>query len=195
VRCFGGVAAWSLTARAQMPMPVIGFLSSRSSEEAASVTAAFRQGLSDTGYVEGQNLAIVYRWAEGRYDRLPELAADLVARRVDLITATGGPAPTRAAMAATTTIPIVFVTGDPVKEGLAASLARPGGNATGFSLIGTELTSKRLELLTELVPKARVIGVLVNPNLHPQAEDIVMNAQQVAQAKGLQLRILKASNP
>jgi putative ABC transport system substrate-binding protein len=156
----------SPAARAQQKaMPVIGYLSSTSPMMNAPVLAAFRQGLSDAGYVEGQNVAIEFRWAEGRYDRLPALAADLVDRKVDLIAATGGIVSARAAKNATSSIPIVFIIGtDPVADGLVASFARPGGNLTGITLLISALNAKRLELLTELVPQARVIAVLVDPN-------------------------------
>jgi putative ABC transport system substrate-binding protein len=153
--------------------------------------AAFHQGLSETGYVEGQNVAIEYRWAEGSYDRLPALAADLVGRKVDLIAASGPAA--LAAKNATSTIPIVFTgVSDPVGGGLVASLARPGGNVTGFSVINLELTPKRLELLSELVPQAKVIALLVNPN-NSYAERFIGDAQKAARMKGVQLPILTAS--
>ena len=155
--------------------------------------AAFRQGLSETGYVEGQNLTIEYRWAEGRYDRLPALAADLVGRKVDVIVAIGGHPAAHAAKNATSTIPIVFIAGgDPVGEGLVASLARPGGNLTGVSFLVAELNPKRFELLSELVPQARVIALLVNPNI-PATERVMRAVQEAARAKGVQLHILKAS--
>src|SRR5260370_37732427 len=162
----GAVVLFPLAVRAQQKaMPVIGFLGGSASPGSfAPLLAAFRQGLSETGYVEGQNLAIEYRLAEGHYDRLPALAADLVARKVDLI-ATGNVASALAAKSATSTIPSAFVSaGDPVAAGLVASLARPGGNLSGVSLMSTELSAKRLELLSELVPLARVIALLVNPN-------------------------------
>ena len=155
--------------------------------------AAFRQGLSETGYVEGQNVAIEYRWAEGRYDRLPALAADLVGRKVDLIVASGGAPSALAAKNATSTIPIVFSTGDPVAEGLVASLARPGGNLTGVSVMAVELMPKRFELLSELVPQAGVIALLVNPN-NPNTEAMIRDVQEAARAKGVQLAILKAGS-
>jgi putative ABC transport system substrate-binding protein len=185
--------AWPRALRAQpKAMPVIGYLNGTSPGPAASFDAAFRQGLSETGYVEGQNVAIEYRWAEGHYDRLPGLAADLVGRKVDAIATTGGDPAALAAKNATSTIPIVSTMGDdPVATGLVASLARPGGNLTGFSFLITELNPKRIELLSELVPQARMIGLLVNPN-NSQAERIIGFVQEAARAKGLQLYIAKA---
>jgi putative ABC transport system substrate-binding protein len=189
----GAAALGPLAARAQKPMPVIGYLSSNSAEAGASAAAGVRKGLSETGYVEGRNVAIEYRWAEGHYDRLPALAADLVARKVDVIIANGTPALGLAAKAATTTIPIVFVSGgDPIVDGLVAGLARPTGNITGISFLISEMTPKRLELLYELVPQARAIALLVNPN-NPNAERNIAVAQDAARAKGLQLPILKAT--
>jgi putative ABC transport system substrate-binding protein len=178
----------------QRAMPVIGFLESASPRGGAasppSVTA-LRQGLSETGYVEGQNVVIEYRWAEGHYDRLPALAADLVGRRVDVIATSGGASSALAAKAATSTIPIVFVAADPVGGGLVPSLARPGGNLTGFSILSSELTPKRLELLSELVPQARVIALLVNQT-SPSAERLIGDVQEAARTKGVQLVVLKA---
>src|SRR5205085_8398464 len=160
----------------------------------APFVAAFRQGLADTGYVGGKNVAIEYRWAEGHYDRLAALAADLVGRKVDLIAASGGTVSVRAAKSATSTIPIVFTSGDdPVATGLVASLARPGGNLTGVSFLDVELNPKRLELLSELVPQARVIVLLVNPN-NSNADRTMREAQDAARAKGVQLPILKAGS-
>jgi ABC-type uncharacterized transport system substrate-binding protein len=174
----------------QKAMPVIGYLSAGSPDPSAQSLTAFRQGLGETGYVEGQN--VEYRWAEGRYDRLPALAADLVDRHVDVITTTGGPS-VLAAKSATSTIPIVFRSGaDPVELGLVASLARPGGNLTGVSFISIELMPKRLDLLSELVPHAGLIALLVNPN-SSIAQRIIGNMQEAASAKGLQLDILMAS--
>jgi putative ABC transport system substrate-binding protein len=190
----GAVAAPSVLRAQQKAMPpVIGFLSSsRSSGTLAASLAAFRQGLSETGYVEGQNLAIEYRWAEGSYDRLPALAADLVSRKVDVIVASGALPSALAAKNATSSIPIVFTgVGDPVGVGLVASLARPGGNLTGFDLMSTELMPKRFELLSELVPQARVMALLVNPN-YANTERIIREVQQAARGKGVQLHILKA---
>jgi putative ABC transport system substrate-binding protein len=189
----GGAMATARTAHAQRKaMPVIGFLSARPAGVSAPLVAAFRQGLSEAGYTEGQNVAIEYRWADGRYDRLPALAADLVGRKVDVIVASGGPPSARAAQIATATIPITFVVGtDPVELGLVASLARPGGNLTGVSMQMTELNAKRLELLSELVPQARVIALLVNPN-YPGAEGIMREVQEAARATGVQILILKA---
>jgi putative ABC transport system substrate-binding protein len=175
----------------QTAMPVVGWLSGASPGPFAPFVAAFREGLSETGYVEGQNVATEYRWTEGSYDRLPAMAADLVGRKVDLIAALGGTASALAAKSATSTIPIVFLVADPVASGLVASLARPGGNLTGVSALSVDLTAKRLELLSELVPQARVIALLVNPN-NPLAEGYIRNAQEAASAKGVQLRILKA---
>jgi putative ABC transport system substrate-binding protein len=190
----GGTAVlWPVAARAQQKvMPVIGFLSLGSPGFNAPYLAAFRQGLSETGYVEGQNVAIEYRWAEGNYDRLPALAADLVAQKVDVI-ASGGGIGTLAVKHATSTIPIVFsIGGDPVALGLVASLAWPGGNLTGVSIITVELMPKRFELLSELVPQARLIALLANPN-SPSAERTTREVEEAARAKGLRLHILKAS--
>jgi putative ABC transport system substrate-binding protein len=176
----------------QKATPVIGYLHSGSPGPSAPFVAAVHQGLSETGYVEGQNVAIEYRWAEGSYDRLPALAAELVGRKVDVIVAQGGNLPALAAKSATSTIPIVFASGgDPVGDGLVASLARPGGNLTGVSFLGAELNPKRLELLSELVPQAGVIALLVNPNFS-SAERIMRDVQEAARAKGVQLPILKA---
>jgi putative ABC transport system substrate-binding protein len=175
----------------QKAMPVIGVLGSTSPGPNEPALAAFRQGLSETGYVEGQNVAIEYRWAEGQFDRLPALAADLVSRKVDVIATTGGNASVRAAKNATSTIPIVSTLGDdPVESGLVASLARPGGNLTGVSILTFELMPKRLELLSELVPRAGVIALLANPG----AESMIREVQEAARAKGVQLQILKASS-
>ena len=174
----------------QKAMPVIGFLGSTSLDPNAPFTAAFRQGLSEAGYVEGQNVTIEYRWAEGHYDRLPALAAELVGRKVDVIVA-GGTTAVIAAKNATSTIPIVFNAADPVEFGLVASLARPGGNLTGVSMMNTELMAKRVELLSELVPHAKVIALLVNPN-NPGAERIVREVPEAAHTKAAQLQILKA---
>ena len=189
----GTVAASPLAARAQQKAtPVIGYLGAGAPGTSAPSVAAFRQGLSETGYVEGQNLAIEYRWAEGRFDRLPALAADLVGRKVDVIVAGADPA-AHAAKNATSTIPIVFIAGDdPVRQGLVASLARPGGNLTGVSFLTVELNPKRFELLSGTGSPGRVIALLVNPN-NPAIELIVKAVQEAARAKGVQLHILKAS--
>ena len=190
----GGALATPRTLRAQQKaMPVIGYLSGFSPGPSASYVAAFRQGLSERGYVEGQNVAIEYRWAEGRNDRLPALAADLVARKVDVIATAGGFRPARAAKEATTTIPIVFSCGMPVQLGLVASLARPGGNLTGISNFTGELMPKRFELLSELVPHASVIALLFSPNA-TMTEDMVKKLRDAARKKGVNLSVLKASN-
>jgi putative tryptophan/tyrosine transport system substrate-binding protein len=188
-----GAAMWPLVARAQQKTkPVIGYLGAGSPSPSAPFVAAFHQGLGASGYVEGQNVAIEYRFAEGRDDQLPVLAADLVGRKVDVIVTFGGPAP-RAAKAASQTIPIVFaIGGDPIAIGLVASLARPGGNVTGVSWLGGELTSKRLELVSELVPHARTIALLLNPN-NPQT-GMVREMQDAARAKGVQLPIVYAGS-
>jgi ABC-type uncharacterized transport system substrate-binding protein len=190
----GGAAAWPLTARAQQAaMPVIGFLEIRSAETIVERLRAFRQGLRETGYVEGENVTIDYRWAEQK-ERLPDLAAQLVRRQVAVIVTTAGFATALAAKGATTTIPIVFgVTDDPVKHGLVASLARPGGNLTGINLLSTELTAKRLELLREMVPRASRIAVLVNPANAVNTQTTLQEVEAAARAMGLQIQIFNAS--
>jgi putative tryptophan/tyrosine transport system substrate-binding protein len=189
-----GSAAYPLAVRAQQTaMPVIGFLGMTSPGPMAQFVAAFRQGLGETGYVEEQNVAIEYRWAEGHYDRLPALAADLVGRKVDVIATSGGPPAARAAKNASSTLPVVFIASDPVELGLVASLARPGGNLTGVSTMFAELTAKRLELVSELVPEARVIALLVNQD-NGNAQRIMADVREAARAKGLQLHVLKANS-
>ena len=192
ITLLGGAAAWPRAACPQQKaMPVIGFLGTPG--PAAPNAAAFHQGLRETGYVEGQNVAIEYRWADYHYDRLPALAADLVGRKVDLIVAFGGIPSALAAKSATSTIPIVFSVGDPVDLGLVASLARPSGNLTGVSTMAPELSPKRLELLSELVPRVGVIALLVNPN-NSNSERIIGAMQEAARTKAVELHILKASN-
>jgi putative ABC transport system substrate-binding protein len=189
----GGALSWPFVACAQQKtMPVIGYLSSGASATDASNVAAFRQGLSETGYVEGRNVVIEYRWADGHYDRLPVLATDLVSRKVDVISSWGTPA-ALAAKRATLTIPVVFAgVGDAVGAGLVASLARPGGNLTGVSLLAPELVPKLIELLSELVPQAKVIALLTNPTTAP--DPVIRNlVQEVGHAKELQLPIKNAS--
>ena len=191
----GAAATWPLAARAQQPlMPVIGFLSGRSPGESESVEAAFRQGLKESGYAEGQNVHIAFRWAEGRYDRLPALLASLVDIRVAVIAASGGQAVLLAAKAATSTIPIVFVSGeDPVKLGLVASLNRPGGSATGVSMFLSEMEAKRLALLHELVPTGTITGVIVNPS-SPSIDTQLREINSAARALGRQIQIVNATN-
>jgi putative ABC transport system substrate-binding protein len=191
----GAAATWPLAARAQQPViPVIAFLHPASPDSLVDRLRAFRQGLKETGYVEGENVAIDYRWAENQIDRLPVLAADLVRRRVAVIAVTGNAASVLAAKAATTTIPIVFaVTDDPVKLGLVASLARPTGNLTGINFLNTELTAKRLEILRELVPGATRVAVLVNPANAAATEVVVRDLQAAARTMGLQIQVLNAS--
>jgi len=195
ITLLGGTAAWPLAARAQQTtMPVIGFLHSASAAAFAAHLAAFRKGLSEAGYVEDQNVAIEYRWAEGQNDRLPALAAELVRRRVSVIATPGSTAATLAAKAATTTIPIVFVIGaDPVKIGLVASLNRPGGNVTGINDIGVDIGAKRLGFLQELLPRATRFGVLVNPDNPSITESFVTELQTAASAIGRQIEVVTAS--
>ena len=189
----GAAAAWPVAARAQQPsMPVIGFLNSASPEPYARMVAAFRQGLNEKGYVAGQSVAIEYRWAEGRYDRVPEMAGELVRRQVAVIAATGTPA-MLAAKAATTAIPIVFTTGtDPVQLGVVTSLNRPGGNVTGVTTLNVEVAPKRLELARELIPGTSTVAVLIN-RTNPETETELRIMQTAASALGLQLHVLDAS--
>jgi putative tryptophan/tyrosine transport system substrate-binding protein len=196
ITLLGGAAAWPLAARAQQgAMPVIGFLNSGSPGERTHLVAAFHQGLGETAYVDGRNVTIEYRWAQGRYDRLPALADELVRQQAAVITATGDTVSPRAAKAATTTIPIIFVMGgDPVAAGLVPSFNRPGGNITGVSLVASalaELVAKQLELLHELTPKAVVVGILLNPR--PSSEVDLSQLQSVARSKGLELVVLRAN--
>jgi ABC-type uncharacterized transport system substrate-binding protein len=193
----GAAAAWPVVARAQQTaMPVIGFLSARSMKEADSVqlTVSFRQGLHEAGFIEGQNVAIEYRWADGQYERLPTLAADLVRREVAVIAAISGTPSALAAKAATTTIPIVFANGgDPVTSGLVASIARPDGNVTGITFTSSALAAKRVELIRELVPSAALIGLLINPD-NPIAGPETKEVERAARALGLQVLVVNASS-
>src|SRR5262245_1511908 len=191
----GGAAAWPLAAHAQQPaIPVVAFVSPRSADASARIATPFRNGLNETGYVEGQNVTVEYHWLDGRSDRLPSLMADLVRRRVAVIATPGYSAAAQAAKAATTTIPIVFGVGDdPVTLGLVASLARPGGNVTGINFFTQEVAAKRLGLFHDLVPKAARIAVLVNPANAPTAEAILRDMPEAARAIGLQIQVLNAS--
>jgi putative ABC transport system substrate-binding protein len=191
----GGVAAWPLAARAQQQaMPVIGFMSGRSPEDSVHIAAAFRDGLAEAGFVVGQNVTIEYRWGLGRYDRMPALAAELVDRHVAVLVGVGGDVSAAAAKQATSTIPIVFgLGGDPVKAGLVESLNRPGGNATGFTLLTNELEAKRIGMLHDLVPGAAVIGALLNPNFPPAVSQL-QQLEVASRAVNQKIYVLKASN-
>ncbi len=188
-------ATWPLEARGQQPAtPVIGFLESRSSDAMAGRLAAFRHGLKEVGFVDGENVRIVYRWAENRLDRLPEMAAELVRQQAAVIVTSGGPAPALAAKAATTTIPVVFLVGeDPTRLGLVSSLARPTGNLTGINLFANELEAKRLELLHQVVPRATRIAVLVNSADARNTENTLQEVGAAARTMGLQIQVLRAS--
>jgi putative tryptophan/tyrosine transport system substrate-binding protein len=196
ITLLGGVAAWPLAAGAQqVALPVMGFMDSGSPVPNAQLVVALKQGLNESGYVEGQNLSIEYRWAEGNYSRLPELATDLVRRQVAVIVATGGELSGRAARAATSTIPIVFdAGGNPVEQGMVASLNRPGGNMTGINQMVEELVTKELGLLYEMVPKASVIGTLVDPNDPTRSDAIVESAQKAVNALGCTMEVLAAGS-
>jgi putative tryptophan/tyrosine transport system substrate-binding protein len=195
ITLLGGAAAWPLTARAQqLAMPVIGYLSTRSAEDTTHLFAAFRTGLAQNGYIEGQNVTIEYRWARGDYARLPTLAAELVERRVAVLVGIGGDPSAVAAKRATSTIPIVFgMGGDPVKAGLVDSFNRPGGNATGFTLLTNEMEPKRVGLLHELVPGAALIGALLNPQFPPAVRQL-QDIDAAVRAIGQRLLVVKASN-
>jgi ABC-type uncharacterized transport system substrate-binding protein len=194
ITLLGGAAAWSLAARAQQQkMPVIGFLHQGSPDAFVSELDAFHQGLKQAGFAEGQNVAIEYRWAEGQYDRLPDLARDLVRHQVAVIAAVGTSAPALAAKSATSVIPVVFQTGgDPVQDGLVSRMNRPGGNVTGVSRLSVALEPKQLEMLHEVVPKASMIGLLVNP-LNPRTQLLVQQMQEPVRSLGLSLNVLEAT--
>jgi putative ABC transport system substrate-binding protein len=189
----GAAVAWPLAARAQQSMPVIGFMSARSPEDSVHLLEAFRRGLKEGGFVEGQNVAIEFRWARGEYNRLPEMAADLVSRRVNVLTAVGGDPSPRAAKRATSTIPIVFgIGGDPVRDGLVESFNRPGGNVTGVTLMTNLMESKRFGLLRDLVPDAQLVGALLNPSFAPSARQS-QQIEEAARSIGQRLIVAKAS--
>jgi putative tryptophan/tyrosine transport system substrate-binding protein len=194
IKLLGGTAAWPFSARAQQPVtPVIGFMSPRSPEDSTYLLAAFRRGLAEGGFVEGQNVAIEFRWARGVYDRLPEMAADLVSRRVNVLTAVGGDPSPRAAKRATSTIPIVFgMAGDPVTEGLVESFNRPGGNATGVMTSTFLMEPKRLGLLRDLTPDVALVGVLLNPNFPPAAQQL-RGIEEAARTIGQRIFVAQAS--
>jgi putative tryptophan/tyrosine transport system substrate-binding protein len=194
ITLLGGVAAWPTAAGAQQPMPVVGFIHILSPDSVPHFVAAFRQGLQEVGFVEGQNIAVEYRWAQGHYDRLPELAADLVRRQVAVIAATGGEPSPQVAKAATQVIPIVFTAnGDPVRAGLVASLSRPGGNVTGVTIFGPAAVTKRLQLLHELVPQAATFAYLVNPT-NPNGDLEMSATQTAARSLGREIFVVNASN-
>jgi putative tryptophan/tyrosine transport system substrate-binding protein len=192
IAALGGAAAWPVAVRAQQSMPVIGFLNSASADGYASMAAAFRQGLKETGYVEGNNVAIEYRWAENQYDRLPALAADLVSRRVTVIFANNPSV--SAAKAATSTIPIIFISGDdPVRLGFVVSFNKPGGNASGVTILSGALAAKRLQLLHELIPNAKTIAILVNSDFGPSGR-FQADVEAAARVLGISIRPLQANN-
>jgi putative ABC transport system substrate-binding protein len=195
ITLLGGAAAWPLAARAQQPaMPIVGFMSGRSPEDSTDVASAFRQGLADTGFIEGQTVKIEYRWANGDYDKLPALAADLVNQKVEVLVGAGGDVSAAAAAKATKTIPVVFgMGGDPVKAGLVASFRRPGGNVTGFTLWTTETESKRLGLLRALVPGVPLIGILVNPPV-PASEQELQDLGAAAKTVNQLLFVARAND-
>jgi putative tryptophan/tyrosine transport system substrate-binding protein len=194
ITLLGGTAAWPLAARAQQPMPTIGYLSARSPADTSHLVDAFRRGLRETGFTEGQNVAIEYRWAFGEHDQLPKLAEELVHKGVILLVTTGGESAALAAKGATSSIPIAFIIGgDPVALGLAATLNRPGGNATGISILTSNLEPKRLEFLREVVPQANIIGALLDPKFPPFASQL-RDIREAAHSLGVQLREFTASS-
>jgi putative ABC transport system substrate-binding protein len=195
ITLLGGAAAWPLGARAQQAaVPVIGFMGLETPDVYADRLGAFRQGLKETGFVEGQNVAVEFRWAQGQYDRYPEMAAELVRRQVAVIAATGGEPSPQSAKAATQTIPIVFTaTGDPVRDGLVASLNRPGGNVTGITIFGPAAVTKRVQLMHELIPQTATIAYLMNPN-HPSGEIEMRAAQTAARSLGKEMPVFRASD-
>ena len=193
IAALGGAAAWPLVARGQQPMPVVGFMSARSQDDSVHLVAAFRRGLAEKGFIEGQNVAIEFRWARGQYAHLPALAADLVDRQVAVLVAVGGDPSPVAAKQATSTIPIVFgMGGDPVQAGLVASLNRPGGNVTGFSILSSDLDSKRLGLLHEVQPNIPLLGVLLNPTFQPALHQL-QEIEEAANTVQQKLVVSKAS--
>jgi putative ABC transport system substrate-binding protein len=195
ITLLGGAVAWPLAARAQQPpMPLVGFMNINSVENVPDLVAAFRQGLKETGFVEGQNVAVEYRWAQGHYDRFPEFAAEFVRRQVAVIAATGGEPSPQSAKAATRTIPIVFTAnGDPISEGLVASLRQPGGNVTGITAFGAAAVTKRVQLMHQLVPQVTTVAFLMNPN-HPSGEIEMSDAQTAARSLGRGMLVLRARN-